>query len=142
MKTLPEVLQTVIKTYSRTDDVPVLSDIHFQPDRETGQLLVFDDEDHVICKTEVEKWDSLDDESFLSVVESDLKQAIAEVNREGALERLSLWKPYSLVLVDEDRETVCDLLLVDDDTLVLSDELLSDLESDLDAFLDHLLDEE
>lgn len=44
-------------------------------------------------------------------------------------------KPYSFVLVDEDRETVAELLLVDDeDTLLLNDELLKGLDEELDAF--------
>ncbi len=50
-------------------------------------------------------------------------------------------KPYSFVLVDEDRETVAELLLVDDeDTLLLNDELLKGLDEELDAFLKDLLE--
>ena len=49
--------------------------------------------------------------------------------------------PYSFVLVDEDRETVAELLLVDDeDTLLLNDELLKGLDEELDAFLKDLLE--
>ena len=50
-------------------------------------------------------------------------------------------KPYSFVLVDEDRETVAELLLVDnEDTLLLNDELLKGLDEELDAFLKDLLE--
>ena len=49
--------------------------------------------------------------------------------------------PYSFVLVDEDRETVAELLLVDnEDTLLLNDELLKGLDEELDAFLKDLLE--
>ena len=48
---------------------------------------------------------------------------------------------FSFVLVDEDRETVTELLLIDDeDTLLLNDELLKGLDEELDAFLKDLLE--
>ena len=50
-------------------------------------------------------------------------------------------KPYSFTLVDGDKETVAELLLVDDDTLLLNDdELLKGLDAELDAFLKDLLE--
>ena len=141
MTTLSEVLQAVIRTYTRTDDDVVLTDIHFQPVSETGELYVFDDEDQPIAHAVVESWADLDDEAFLPTVRADLEKAIAAANADGALEHLAVWKPYSFVLVDEDRETICDLFLVSDDTLVLTDQLLSDLDTDLDAFFENLMDE-
>ena len=141
MTTLSEVLQAVIRTYTRTDDDVQLTDIHFQPVSETGELFVFDDEDKPIAHAVVESWADLDDEAFLPTVRADLEKAIAAANADGALERLAVWKPYSFVLVDEDRETICDLFLVSDDTLVLTDQLLSDLDTDLDAFFENLMDE-
>jgi hypothetical protein len=59
---------------------------------------------------------------------------------EGRLEGLSLLKPYSFVLVDDEKETVAELLLVDDDTLMLSSELLEGLDEELDDFLKKLLE--
>ncbi|GAE16949.1 hypothetical protein JCM6292_3463 [Bacteroides pyogenes JCM 6292] len=49
-------------------------------------------------------------------------------------------KPYSFVLVDEEKETVAELLLIDDDTLLLNDELLKGLDKELDNFLKELLE--
>jgi hypothetical protein len=72
-------------------------------------------------------------------VEADLQCIIKEVNAEGDLERLAVWMPYSFVLVDEERETVADLLLVDDDTLLVTDSLLQGLDEDLNRFLEELM---
>ena len=47
---------------------------------------------------------------------------------------------YSFVLVDEDKETVAELLLIDDDTLLVDDELLKGLDKELDEFLKNLLE--
>ena len=46
----------------------------------------------------------------------------------------------SFVLVDEDKETVAELLLVDDDTILVDDELLKGLDKELDEFLKNLLE--
>jgi len=51
-----------------------------------------------------------------------------------------LLKPYSFVLVDEEKETIADLLLMDDDTMLLSEGLLQGLDEELDAFLKDLLE--
>ena len=47
----------------------------------------------------------------------------------------------SFVLVDEDKETLCDLYLVDDETVIVDGELLKGLDEDLDDFLKKLLEE-
>ena len=48
-------------------------------------------------------------------------------------------KPYSFVLIDEDRETVAELHLVDDDLLLLDGNLMEGLNEDLESFLDNLM---
>ena len=60
---------------------------------------------------------------------------------EGALDKLCLLKPYSFVLVDDEKETVAELLLMDEEeTMLLSDELLKGLDEELDTFLKELLE--
>ena len=44
------------------------------------------------------------------------------------------------VLVDDDRETIAELLLMDDDTLLVNEELLKGLDEELDSFLKELLE--
>ena len=58
----------------------------------------------------------------------------------GDFEKVSILKPYSFVLVDEEKETIAELLLADDDTLLVSDELLKGLDKELDDFLKELLE--
>jgi hypothetical protein len=43
-------------------------------------------------------------------------------------------------LVDDDKETIAELLLLDDDTLLVNEELLKGLDEELDAFLKDLLE--
>jgi hypothetical protein len=46
----------------------------------------------------------------------------------------------SFVLVDDDRETIAELLPMDDDTLLVNEELLKGLDEELDSFLKELLE--
>ena len=70
-----------------------------------------------------------------------LHSELTALKEEGIFDNLNLLKPYSFVLVDDEKETVADLLLIDDeDTLLLSGELLKGLDEELDAFLKDLLE--
>jgi hypothetical protein len=57
----------------------------------------------------------------------------------GRFENLAIFTPYSFVLIDEDKETLAELILIDDDVVLLSDELLKGMDKELDDFWDELL---
>lgn len=119
----------------------LVTDIHLQPHADSGELLVFNDEDEELARAIIDEW--VDDESddFLAQVEPVLRGVVSGLQAEGALECLCLMKPYSFVLVDEEKETVAELLVVDDEeTLLLDDELLKGLDEELDSFLKDLLE--
>ena len=113
-----------------------LTDIHIQVNQESGELLVFNDEDVEITRCVVEEWIDSKDEDFYEHVKSTLLQVIQQ--NKDVTEGLHVLRPYSYVLVDEDHETICDLYLVDDDTIVLDGELMEGLSEDLDLFWEEL----
>ena len=137
---LSEVFETLCSMFTGRDE-SVLTDFHFQPSSESGVLTVFDDEDAVLATATIVEWLDYDPSRFWPQVKADLLAAVTAANKEHKLEQFDVWKPYSFVLVDDERETICDLLLVDDDTLVLNDSLLDTLEADLDDSLTHLLED-
>jgi hypothetical protein len=104
--------------------------------QESGELLVFNDEDVEITRCVVEEWIESKDEDFYEHVKSTLLQVIQQ--NKDITEGLHVLRPYSYVLVDEDHETICDLYLVDDDTIVLDGELMEGLSEDLDQFWEEL----
>ena len=60
-----------------------------------------------------------------------------------AIEDMSILKPFSFVLIDEDHETLQDLVFIDnEETMVLDGKLIDGLTDDLDDFLQHLLEED
>lgn len=134
-------LKTALCRYTSEGDETVVTDIHLQPNSESGELIIFDDDDQELSRTIINEWVEYESDDFYTVVEPILRAEVEALKESGKLEKLCLMKPYSFVLVDEDKETVAELLLVDeDDTLLLNDELLKGLDEELDAFLMDLLE--
>lgn len=134
-------LKTALCRYTSEGDETVVTDIHLQTNSESGELIIFDDDDQELSRTIINEWVEYESDDFYTVVEPILRAEVEALKESGKLEKLCLMKPYSFVLVDEDKETVAELLLVDeDDTLLLNDELLKGLDEELDAFLKDLLE--
>lgn len=134
-------LKTALCRYTSEGDETVVTDIHLQPNSESGELIIFDDDDQELSRTIINEWVEYESDDFYTVVEPILRAEVEALKESGKLEKLCLMKPYSFVLVDEDKETVAELLLVDEEeTLLLNEELLKGLDEELDAFLKDLLE--
>lgn len=116
-----------------------LTDLLLQVKQESGELLVYDDDDRELTRCVVEEWIDNKDENFYVAIQPVLKQAITELR--DVTEHVAVLKPYSYVLIGEDKETIADLYLVDDDTIVISGELMKGLSEDLDHFWEELSNE-
>ena len=130
-------LREAVDKYIADGERTVVTDIHLQPKQDSGELVIFNDDDEELSRTIIEEWE----DDFYTIVERILRGEINALKDTGVLDKLAIMKPYSFVLVDEDRETVTELLLIDEeDTLLLNDELLKGLDEELDAFLKDLLE--
>ena len=118
----------------------IVSDIHLQASPTSGELLIFDDDDAKLAATTLEEWTNYDGGNFQTDAGRVLSTVLNTMKTAGDFDQLTLMKPYSFVLVDEDKETIAELLLMDDDTLLLNEELLKGLDEELDAFLKDLLE--
>lgn len=134
-------LREVLDKYVADGERTVVTDIHLQPKQDSGELVIFNDDDEELSRTIIEEWVEYEGEDFYKISERILRGEINSLKEKGALDKLCIMKPYSFVLVDEDKETVSELSLIDDeDTLFLNDELLKGLDEELDAFLKDLLE--
>ena len=122
-----------------TDCLP-LTDIYLQVKQESGELLVFDDDDHELTRCVVEEWIGNSDEHFYDEVQPILITALTRLKE--VTEHVAVLKPYSYVLMGEDHETIADLYLVDDDALLVSGDLMQGLEEDLEHFWQQLCAED
>lgn len=117
-----------------------VTDLYFQTDSKNGTLSIFDDDDRELAQTTVIEWKGCSKEQQ-SVIEKSLRNELILLQKEGLLDKIKILKPYSCSLIDENKETIVDLVYIDDDTLILDQELLKGLDKEMDDFLKHLLDD-
>ena len=135
-----QILDELIKRYSPGTDPRSMTDLSFQVNQETGELIVLDDRDDEIVGMMIDEWIDNQEEDFDDYVAQVLRKMI--LKRITELEALSIVKPYSFLLVDGNNETVTELYLVDDDEVVFEkQELMAGLEKDLDDFINRLMKE-
>jgi hypothetical protein len=130
-------IRKIAEKFPANEEATQLTDIHIRVSQETGEMLAFDDDDNEINRCVIEQWIDNKDDDFYKDVASTLRSILN--NRKDLIEQMSVLKPYSFVLEDDDRETIEELYLVDDDIVILNDDLMADLDKDLDDFLDKLL---
>lgn len=134
------VIQDALKKYAYIENKSVVTDIYLQPNMQTGALMVFDDDDELLASAIIQEWENANPEEFLSSCELALKKVLNQMSSEGKFASLPIMKPYSFVMVDGEKETLAELLIVDDDeTMFLSGELLQGLDDELNSFLKDLL---
>ena len=138
---IESAIKEALTPYQGKGEQSVVTDIHMQVNSETGELYIFDDDDQELSKVIITEWVSNNAEDFLKGCEQVLRNKLHRMRDEKAFDRLDLIKPYSFVLVDDEKETISELVLMDDDTILLNSELLAGLDEDLNDFLEKLMKE-
>ena len=115
-----------------------VTDFHLHVNGENGELTIFDDDDNSLARVHIIEWEGIHDEE---VFEKDLRSLLGKMQGEGAFDNMNIAKPYSFVLTDDDNQDIVDLLIEDDDTLILSEDLLAGFDEEMNEFLKHLLEE-
>ena len=105
--------------------------------QDSGELVGFDDEDNEITRCVVEQWIDNKDENFYEEIAKQMRDLLRK--NADIVDNLSILKPYSFVLEDDDKENLGELYLADDDTIIVGGDLMQGLDHDLDDFLDTLL---
>lgn len=137
---IESAIRKAVGKYACDCEQTIITDIHFQPNPNSGELFIFDDEDEKLESVMIDEWSAYENDDFYEGVERLLRGALSKLKDANTFEELIILKPYSFVLVDDDKETISELLLIDDDTLLVSEELLQGLDEELDTFLKDLLE--
>lgn len=137
---LATTIKQAIKQYTPGTDQETVTDFHLQAIQSSGEFTIINDDDKVLASCVIEEWMTYEGDDFYEGLEEILSRILAAQKSEGLFDGLIIMKPYSFVLIDEHKETIADLLLIDDDTLILNDELLKGLDEELDTFLKELLE--
>ncbi len=138
LEQLEYLLSKLSRTFPSDEENRIMTDISFQAKSDTGELNVLDDDDHLLATTVIPDWINNNQENFVDIVTDTLRDFAQ--SRHVAFEELSILHPYTLILVDDDKETITEIYEVDDESIVIDHEdLMQGLDEDLDAFIDNLL---
>ncbi len=132
-------LKKIAQKFPANEDTSLVTDIHVRVSQDSGEMVAFDDDDKEITRCVVEQWIGNTDEDFYDNVERVLHNTIKAFD--VVADNLGILKPYSFVLENDDKESVGELYIADDDTVIIGKDLMEGLDSDLDSFLDTLLKE-
>ena len=134
---IERAIRKIAEKFPTSDSPSVMTDIHLRVTQETGELMAFDDDDNEITRCVVEQWIDNKDEDFYEQITGVIRRSI-EKEKELA-EKMGILKPYSFVLENDDKENIAELFVVDDQTVIIDEELMADLDKDLNDFFDKLL---
>ena len=131
------VISKITDKYPASEEAVLMTDIHIRISQETGELTVYDDNDEEITRCVVEQWINNSDENFYEEVIPVLRKCIEKHRK--TVEKMSILKPFSFVLENDDKEAIEELYLVDDELVIIDPDLMKGLDDDLNSFLKNLL---
>jgi len=140
LQQIERAIRKVVEKFPTRDEATTLTDIHLRVNQETGELVAFDDDDQEITRCIVEQWIDNKDDDFYEQIVPVIRRVIDKQQQQ--VEHMSILKPYSFVLEDEEKENIAELYVVDDETVIIDGELMADLDKDLDDFFSKLLKED
>ncbi len=136
---IERAIKKIAQKLPASEDTSLLTDIYLLVSQESGELIAFDDNDQEITRCVVEQWIDNKDENFYEEVTALLRKELHRLH--DVVDNLGIMKPYSFVLENDDKETVAELYVADDDTIIIGGDLMEGLDKDLDSFFDSLMKE-
>lgn len=130
-------LKKIAQKFPPCEDSSIVTDIHVRVSQGSGEMLAFDDDDNEVTRCVLEQWINNNDEDFYNGVEQTLISTFSALST--IADSLGILKPYSFVLENDDKDTIAELYIADDDTVIIGKDLMEGLDSDLNLFLEKLL---
>ena len=121
-----------IVNYESIEDSSSLGDMYLYHDTEDNSLVIYDDAEHILNRVQ------LSDNHILNLAYT-LRQVLQQAGRERLFERDYILKPFSVSLVDKDFAVIEELYFLDDDTKKYNNTIWTNIEKDLDEFIENLL---
>lgn len=134
---IDRAIRKIADKYPATMEATLMTDIHIRVTQETGEMIAYNDDDVEINRCVVEQWINNADDNFYEKIASVIRKCLDK--QKDMIEQMSILKPFSFVLENDDKESVEELYLVDDETVIIDPDLMEGLGEDLDAFLEKLL---
>ena len=136
-KKLQEAIEKMTLNFVTAEETKV-TDFHVHVNGENNELTITDDDNSTLARVHIKEWNGVNDEK---AVEKELRSLLTKMHEKGNFDNMNIAKPYSFILSDDDDQDIVDLLIVDDDTLILSEDLLEGFDEEMNEFLRQLLEE-
>ena len=139
IKQIERAIRKIADKFPPSEEANVMTDIHFRVTQETGELMAFDDNDEELNRCIIEDWIDNTDDDFFEQIPSVFRKCLDKMK--DTIENMSILKPFSFVLENDDKESVAELYLVDDETVIIDPDLMQGLNEDLDNFFKKLFED-
>ena len=136
---IERAIRKIADKFPPSEEANVMTDIHFRVTQDTGELMAFDDNDEELNRCIIEDWIDNTDDDFFEQIPSVFRKCLDKMR--DTVENMSILKPFSFVLENDDKESVAELYLVDDETVIIDPDLMQGLNEDLDDFFKKLFDD-
>ena len=133
LQQIERAIRKIAEKFPAKEEASLMTDIHIRVTQETGEMVVYNDEDAEVTRCVIEQWINNTDDNFYDQIASIIRKCL--MKHKDTIEQMSILKPFSFVLENDDKESVSELYLVDDETVIIDPDLMEDL----DAFLENLL---
>ena len=136
--TFVEAIDTLSKDYQGSS----LTDVFITVDKESGEVAFYDDEENKVAEIVIFDWvdkvEELSDDKVISI----LREVTEDLDKEEMFSSLDLYKPFSVNYADDNLEVIEELLLINEDsTIKLDNDLMEKFDREFDDFLNKLLNE-
>ena len=134
---IERAIRKISEKFPATSEASQMTDIHLRVTQDSGEMMALDDDDKELDRCVIEQWIDNKDDDFYEQITTILHKSLDK--NKNIIEQMSILKPFSFVLEDDDKESVAELYVVDDDVVIIDPDLMQGLDKDLDDFLDKLL---
>ena len=138
LETLVRESLQLLQTQYATD---MLTDLYWQVDLASGSFAVWNDNQQQLAKASVKEWVSEDVDKSVSLAEIEqvLRQILSKLEAENFLEKINVQMPFSILMVDEEMETLSELYFLDDEAMPLDNNIIRHIDDELDSFFKQLM---
>lgn len=140
-KDIVECILTAARKFDKSvRDEEEVTDFYISVNPDDGCLKIIDDDENLLSSYKSEELSECDSEEPEGETTNLLRTLLHDMRAEGKFDNMNVMLPYSFLLTDMSGQTVTDLLIMDDDdTIIIGDELMQGMDEDLDEFLENLL---
>ncbi len=132
-------INKIAHKFPTDEDTNTLTDIHLRVIQDSGEMMAFDDDDQEITRCVIEDWIDNKEESFYDDIIGVLRKMLHQQHEK--IDKMGILKPFSFVMENDDQETIAELYVADDDTIIIGGDIMEDLDKDLESFFTDLMKE-